>query len=62
MAAIKSRFHNSCFIVSFPSQCRDSKNSDMELDQWSRYDLGSMVVIKSGFFISQNQDSMDDIT
>jgi hypothetical protein len=56
MAAIKSRFRisrfqNSCCIVHFPSPCRDSRNSDMELDQRSRYDLDSMAAIESRFRI-----------
>ena len=44
-----SQFQHSCCIGFFASPCRGLRNSDMELDQQFRSNLGSMAMIESQF-------------
>jgi hypothetical protein len=52
-----SQIRNSSCFVSFVSPYCDSRNSDTELNQRSRFILDSMAAIESRYRISQNQDS-----
>jgi hypothetical protein len=62
MAAIALQFRisqnwHSCCIVSLTSLSCDPRNSDMDLDQWSRSEFDSMAVIEYPYRISRFQHS-----
>jgi hypothetical protein len=52
-----SQIRNSSCFVSFVSPYCDSRNSDTELNQQSRYELVSTATIGSRYRISRNRDS-----